>query len=132
MLLLLWGYSLQDLKGQTILMPSKASGSYFTRKRFDELLEKERKAAEAKRKKLEKKRALELAKLAAEKRKTADDLIAKLLADSNAAAARLRELPVGSPSPFNFAVDYSGIAQAHHDRMMAQDEDDALSLLLLQ
>ena len=111
---------------QTILTNKKASGPYFTRKRFDEILKKKRLEEEAELRAQEEKRQAEFAKAYADFKARADAQIAKLLEQANAAAAK--QLPIGSPGQINLGPDYSLHAANH---AAAQDEDDAIALLLL-
>src|SRR6478752_6226685 len=115
MLLLLW-IGGQSRPSGTILTNKKASGPYFTRKRFDEILKKKRIEEEAELKAQEEKRQEEFAKAYADFKARADAQIAKLLEQANAAAAQ--QLPIGSPGQINLGPDYS-LHAAHH---AAQDE----------
>ena len=110
---------------QTVLTNKKASGPYFTRDRFEALLKKKRLEEEAELRAQEEKRQAEFAKAYADFKARADAQIAKLLEQANAAAAQ--QLPIGSPGQINLGPDYS-LHAAHH---AAQDEDDAIALLLL-
>src|SRR6185437_7302720 len=113
MLLLLWQYGVSKAKiaGTTILMPSKASGPYYTRKRFEKLQDELRAKEQAERLEAKKKRQLEIAEARAAIKARADAKIAELLKQANVAAG----LPAG-PIRAELAPDYSGLAQAHHNR----------------
>lgn len=125
----------QNPTRETILMPAKASGPYYTRKRYRELLE----AQEAERR-------AEMAIATAASQKQLDAAVAKAesarrkviealrkQADDYAQQARGASLQ----RPTQGIVDalrhsaMAGQAKASHDKLMADDEEEAISLLLL-
>ena len=110
-------------------MPYKASGPHFSRKRFDAILKKKREEEEAALRALEKERRKEYEDAYASLKGRLDEQVARLLEQANAAAAQ--QVPIQGPSRIVSGPDYSGIAQAHHNLMMANDEDEAIALLLL-
>ncbi len=129
LLILAAGPSLANPTGETVLMPAKAGGGWFSRKKFEEFLEEEEKLREALRKGEQDKREKELADAYAEFRSPADRIVKELLDNANAAAAQYANRPLSSPGHITVGPDYSMFARIHAHRM--QDEDDAIALLLL-